>query len=176
MMFLTIGVVFLFAGGYFANVNWADAEKNIKYLNPGQVRELPLTVKKSLESQNCKIPQTYISDKSHNFVKGSFAKAQRKDWAVLCAKNGQSSIVIVWEKEQPCPAELAVQQINEKDVFFSRYISAASKDTILNHQKAYGGPLPKKLDHQGIDDAFLEKASVTYYCQNGKWLSLTGAD
>jgi hypothetical protein len=32
------------------------------------------------------------------------------------------------------------------------------------------------MNHQGIDDAFLEKASVTYYYYRGKWLQLTGAD
>ena len=29
-------------------------------------------------------------------------------------------------------------------------------------------------DHQGIDDAFLEKASVTYYWYEGKWLDPSG--
>ena len=31
-----------------------------------------------------------------------------------------------------------------------------------------GGPLHKNIKHQGINDAFVEKASVTYYCEDGK--------
>ena len=34
----------------------------------------------------------------------------------------------------------------------------------------------KGNDHDGIDDAFLEKASVTWYWDNGRWMQLQGAD
>lgn len=105
-----------------------------------------------------------------------------KDWAVLCSKNGKSSIFVIWEKEKACPSEVAIQEdknyiqkIDDKKTEFSRYLSAASKETI-KHQKNYGGTLPKKLNHQGVDDAFAEKGSITYYCEDGKWLALTGAD
>jgi hypothetical protein len=47
---------------------------------------------------------------------------------------------------------------------------------ILRHYRAYGGPKPPPIDHNGIDDAFLEKASVTWYRYNGKWIELQGAD
>jgi hypothetical protein len=46
----------------------------------------------------------------------------------------------------------------------------------MGHYRAYGGPKPPPIDHQGIDDAFLEKASVTFYFHKGNWLQLTGAD
>jgi hypothetical protein len=46
----------------------------------------------------------------------------------------------------------------------------------MRHYLGYGGPKPPPMNHQGIDDAFLEKASVTYYYYRGKWLQLTGAD
>jgi hypothetical protein len=46
----------------------------------------------------------------------------------------------------------------------------------MRHYRAYGGPKPPNIDHQGIDDAFIEKASTTHYFHQGKWLKLTGAD
>ena len=46
----------------------------------------------------------------------------------------------------------------------------------MRHYRAYGGPVPPPIDHQGIDDAFLEKASVTWYFHECKWLRLQGAD
>jgi len=46
----------------------------------------------------------------------------------------------------------------------------------MRHFSPYGGPTPPQIDHQGIDDAFIEKASVTWYFDGGSWLKLTGAD
>jgi hypothetical protein len=47
---------------------------------------------------------------------------------------------------------------------------------ILYDLRARCGPKPPPIDHLGIDDAFLEKASVVHYYYQGKWLQLTGAD
>jgi hypothetical protein len=47
---------------------------------------------------------------------------------------------------------------------------------IIRHPMAYGGPKPPPIDHQGVDDEFIEKASSTWYFRGGKWLTLTGAD
>lgn len=156
---------------------------NIKYLDPKDFSNVPVVVQKIIESQNCKIPQSFTSKTPHNVVLGSFANTKSKDWAVLCSKDGKSSIFVIWEKEKPCPAEVAVaedksyvQQTDEKNSEFSRYLSAASKETILKNQKNNAGPLPKQLGHQGINDAFAEKGSITYYCEKGKWLSLDGSD
>jgi hypothetical protein len=46
----------------------------------------------------------------------------------------------------------------------------------IRHYDAYGGTKPPPIDHQGIDDAFLEEASVTWYFYGGRWLKLSGAD
>ncbi len=59
---------------------------------------------------------------------------------------------------------------------YSREITPVGKDFIIRHYIAYGGEKPPPIDDQGIDDAFLEKASVTWYFYDGKWLKLTGAD
>jgi hypothetical protein len=50
---------------------------------------------------------------------------------------------------------------------------------ILEHDRAYGQAhgfaLPPVLDHQGINDAYFEKASVVHYFYQ-RWLKLSGAD
>ena len=38
------------------------------------------------------------------------------------------------------------------------------------------GPEPPPIDHQGINYAFIEKASVVLYWYEGQWLCLQGAD
>ena len=44
------------------------------------------------------------------------------------------------------------------------------------HHELYGGPKPPPLDHDGINDMFVGKASVVWYRYQGRWLQLTGAD
>lgn len=59
---------------------------------------------------------------------------------------------------------------------FSRGISAVGSDFIMKHYQAYGGAAPPRIDLQGIDDAFIEKASVVQYLFRGNWLQLAGSD
>jgi hypothetical protein len=52
--------------------------------------------------------------------------------------------------------------------------------TILHYHKAYNQPgidppLPP-INHDGINDGIMEKASTIYYYHRGKWLGLHGAD
>ena len=58
----------------------------------------------------------------------------------------------------------------------TRSRATVGRDFIMRHYRAYGSPQPPPIDHHGIDDAFLEKASVTWYFYNGRWLRLQGAD
>jgi hypothetical protein len=81
------------------------------------------------------------------------------------------------------PAELAgsedkiyLQGLVDDKIAFSRGISAVGKDFIVEHYEAYDGPKPPPIDHQGINDAFLEKASVVQYFFEGKWVQLPGDD
>ena len=69
-----------------------------------------------------------------------------------------------------------LQGISADQIGFSRGIRPVGKDFVMRHYRAYGGGTPPTIDHQGIDDAFIEKASVTWYYDGGKWLRLTGAD
>ena len=59
---------------------------------------------------------------------------------------------------------------------FSRSIWSVGAKYIVDHARWYGGDLPPKIDHEGINEAFIEKASVVYYWYEGAWLKLRGAD
>ncbi|MCZ6760793.1 MAG: hypothetical protein O7D29_10570, partial [Gemmatimonadetes bacterium] len=69
-----------------------------------------------------------------------------------------------------------LQSIGNGQIGFSRQLSTDGRELMLAHYRAYGGPKPPPIDHQGIDDSFLEKASIVLYFHEGKWLQLTGAD
>lgn len=174
-------ILFFLASMTFAELDWNNAEKEINFLK--SENNIPEKIKKALNSQGCSIPQSKFSKSPHNFIQGHFSSTTSKDWAFLCSKGGKSSIFVIWEKGTPCPTSFATQEdkkylqtIDKNKIVYSRVLSSATKKRILSHQKAYGGPLPKNLDHEGIDDSFSEMASVTYYCENGKWLELQGAD
>ena len=45
-----------------------------------------------------------------------------------------------------------------------------------NSEQVTGSSTPPPIDHQGINDAFLGKASVIEYFLKGKWLEFPGDD
>ena len=59
---------------------------------------------------------------------------------------------------------------------YVRGIDAVGRDFIMRHYEASGGPKPPPIDHQGVEDVFIEKASVVWYFYQGQWLKLTGVD
>lgn len=159
------------------------ADREIVRLSTAAFPDLPGDVARELQRRGCTIPQEAFTKKPHNVVRGEFAKPGQTDWAVLCSINRVSTILMFWNGSGKDPAEIArmadidrLQGITADQIGYSRGISAVGKTFIMDHYRAYGGPEPPLIDHRGIDDAFIEKASVTLYYHSGKWLRLTGAD
>lgn len=182
LVIATILVFENFMGAVRADV-WSEAEKQIVRLEPTMFKELPSEIVKELKALKCTVPQTYENSKPHNVINGSFAEKNQTDWAVLCSRNGVSSIKIFWGAAAKCPSEISesqdknwLQGVGNDKIGYSRAIGLVSKETILEYHKEYGGPTPPPMFHQGIDDYFVGKASVVHYCINGKWMALTGAD
>ena len=96
-------------------------------------------------------------------------EAGRTQWAALCSRNRSSAIIVVDENGR-VRAELAsapdwghLQGIGGGKIGYSRGLAPVGADFILARYQAYGGPKPPPIDHQGINDAFLEKASNVHY-------------
>jgi hypothetical protein len=108
----------------------------------------------------------------------------QKDWAVLCSRKRKLSILVFWGGSVRKVSATAVSPDIEflqgiggpGNIGFSRAISAVGRDYILKHYREYGGRKPPRIDHKGIDDAFVGKASEVHYYYRGKWLELQGAD
>lgn len=155
------------------------------YRSPSTFAELPIEVTVDLKRRGCRIPQQGDTAEKTNVIHGMFAKVGQLDWAVLCSVDGVSRILVYWNGSEQNPAEIAkfddriyldLEKGAAGNSLFLRMITPASKKLILKHYHAYGGPAPPTLDHQGIDDAFIGKASVTWYFYDKKWMKLTGAD
>ena len=149
-----------------------------RMLKPSAFPDLPKAIAAVLDARNCAIPQPSPDDHARNVIRGEFFDKGATAWAVVCSRGGSSSILVFRGENDGHPAEIAKWPDENyfQDGHYSREITAADREFILNHYRAYGGPKPPPIDHQGIDDAFLEKASVTYYWHQGQWRKLTGAD
>lgn len=162
---------------------------DVERLSPSSFPAAPKNVVDWLIKQDCSIPQAEPelgakhATRANNLISGEFAAKGQKDWAALCSRKGSSSIVLLWGGKSGCEVVLAESEDNlsiQKGVggkwVYSRLISSVGREQILRRQKAFGGTVPSPLEHQGIDDVFVGKASVTYYCHQGRWLTLQGAD
>src|SRR2546427_2385888 len=158
---------------------WDDAEKQILRLDPSEFLELPKDALEELKSRGCKVPQSF--GLGTNVIPGSFANNAQNDWAVLCSKDGSSSILVFWGGPVRCSSEIQrgkskdrewLQCIGYGKIGYSRAIHAIEGERILEEHKKYGlGKLPP-IDHHGIVEEFLEKSWGVYYCYKGNWVQL----
>jgi len=164
--------------------DWAAAARAIRRLPPDAFPQLPRAVRDALKQRRCTVPQSFYPERPHNVVSGTFARPRQRDWAVLCSVDGRSAILVFWAGGvAPAPAELApaddatfLQGIGDGKIGYSRAIDRADTAWIRGHAEAYDGPLPKRLDHDGINDAFVEKGSQVLYYEDRAWQELAGSD
>ncbi len=155
------------------------APGNVVSYQPGEFSGVPAWAIAELNARGCRVPQAHHFKKErHNVIRGEFVAKGRVDWAVLCSKNGKSSIVLLSTSKARCTQELAaaddsvyLQQVAPNQQAYSRLIRVAPNSEIAPHVKQIGG-----FDHEGIVDEFAEKASTTFYCRDGKWAELQSGD
>lgn len=162
---------------------WDAADAAVVRLSPDKFTELPARIRKDLERLQCTIPQAFTESVRHNVISGSFLRKGQKDWAVLCSSGGVSSIIIYWGGSISKTSRVSsaadrgyLQGIGDGKIGYSRYIDVVGRKYIAEHYKTYGGAKPPPIDHDGINVAFVEKASTVLYYYKGEWLALTGAD
>ena len=164
--------------------NWDAADRATKRLAPDVFGNLPVSVRKELRRRGCTVPQPFTAKDPENVISGHFTSGNQTDWAVLCSRRGISSLLVFRGGVSSNPPEIAAEadraslQIVGRDgvIGYSRVIATATSGSIRDHYKAHGGPKPPLLDHDGISDVFIEKASVVWYWYRGRWLKLQGGD
>ncbi len=160
------------------------ADRRIVRQPPNVFVAMPSKVRDELTRRHCTVPQIWSTPHPHNVIKGEFIRSGQIDWAVLCSVNRHSAILVfpkgsgsgVIEIAQE-PDRQALQEVSDNRIGYSRQISTARPHFILAHWLAYRpGERPPSIHHDGVNDAFAEKASVVFYYSRGKWLKLPGAD
>jgi len=142
-------------------------------LQPTAFPELPRNVDRELQRRGCTIPQPYTGKRA-NVIQGEFVKPGQTDWAVLCSTQGYTRLLVFRNGSATNPVELA-RNPDDPGRIFDWFILPADRKYIMDHYRAYGGPKPPPIDHQGIESGG-ETASVVLYYYRGKWLTLQGAD
>ena len=92
--------------------------------------------------------------------------------------------MILWEAGNPCPAEVLPSEDSNwlQDmgagigIGFSRLISSAGPKYLADRYRSTSGSKPPHIDHDSIEEAFIEKGSSVHYCHQGEWLELAGSD
>ena len=144
---------------------------------------LPSAIAGVLRARNCRVPQPSPEGAPRNVIRGEFFAMGEAGWAVLCSVNNSTALLAFRNDHDTNPDTVTtsedrnyLQGLGGNQIGYSREITAAGRDFITRHYRAYGGPEPPPINHHGIDDAFLGKASITWYFHQGKWLQLPGAD
>lgn len=164
-------------------LDWDKAASEIRRLPASAFPELPMAIRGELDRRRCRIPQADGYPKTHNVIQGSFTGKGQTDWAVLCSQGGESTILVFKGGSIESVSQLAkgpdknlLQVVGEGTIGYSRMISPAKGESIIRYHKEFGGPKPPPIDHEGIEDSFVGKASVILYYYRGAWLRLTGVD
>jgi hypothetical protein len=165
---------------YPARFERADAE-TVRLL-PNDSDDLPPVVIQELNRRGCTIPQAFTQRVRGNVIRGSFTTPEQLDLAVLCSRERVSSILVFRNSSVESVDELApipdinyLQEVGRGEIGYSRALSAADREHILRHNSG-NSPVNARLDHNGIEDHFLEKGSTIWYWHEGEWLELPGAD
>jgi hypothetical protein len=182
-MILLLAVVLAQAAG--AEFDWKaweqQTEREMVRLAPTAFPSLPVSIQKHLSLRGCTVPQVGGEKRPHNVISGAFQVAGRKDWAILCSINKESRIFIYQGGSVANVYELpnSLQPDNvrfQTGVGYSRMIAPADAEAITYYKEEFDGPEPPPIDHDGIEDAFVEKASAILYWHNGRWHRLAGQD
>ena len=164
-----------------------ESENEWISLKPSKFDNLPKDIIEHLQSLNCEIPQSYFSEKPHNVIQGEFFTKGQKDWAVLCFRNNNIDDSILFAYPNASSKNVVevthgsdsgyFQNFDGKGTMgFSRAVGTAKKQYIIDRNPEIAKKTSLILDHDGIEDAFVEKASTVLYFHRGKWLELQGAD
>jgi len=157
-------------------------------LRPAQFPGLAPQVRAELDSLGCWIPQSPDTPRPNNAIRGSFAKVGQIDWAVRCWRDHRSAVLIIWGGDARCPSPLRdwyADPLGRGQEFYDRYLAVADSARIATIEM-YGQeegdsdtawtPLREWRGYDGVEDIVAEKASSVWYCVNGRWIQLGGAD
>ena len=138
---------------------------DFRYLDPGQLRELPEAVRTDMGKLGCRVPKFMKWDARHNVIQGQFFKPGQNDWAVLCQVGDKTGILLY-----PGGAATDLPMLRSEATDPTRTIHVVSafvlqKLSVRNHPD----DPPPTFDHDGIEDGPIQKAGQVIYHREDEW-------
>jgi hypothetical protein len=157
--------------------NGQEVSYRIRLLPLESFPQLPSAVISALREKHCMIPQTYEAREPENVIYGAFEKKDSKDWAALCAADGTTTLYVFFASQPGLPVEIRHQQDSawlgsEQAGVYGSAWGIATRHAEQLQRIAHG----MTLDHDGIEDSFVEKSSSTHYFQTGGWKIFSGGN
>ena len=156
----------------------AEVVYRIRLLPVTSFPALPAGVIGQLDERKCMVPQTYEARTPENVVHASLERKGSDDWAVLCSVNGATTLYVFLQSQPALPIALRHQRDTEwlGSEMLGAYGSAwgIGRRSPSQMRTAKGSAI--SLDHDGIDDAFVDKSSTTHYFEDGKWIILDNSN
>lgn len=118
----------------------------------------------------CMIPQTYEARAPENVIHGSFEKKGSNDWAALCSVHGTSTLYVFFASNLAHPIALRSQA--DKLWLGREWGEGYGSAWGIATRPARLMPSKNNVDHDGIEDAFVERSSVVHYFKEGRWVTL----
>lgn len=151
-------------------------ERQIVRLKPSDFRTLPVAVADYLNEKKCAVPQNMLVKEPHNVLEGEFFERGRKDWAVLCSREGVSTIMVF-----PAGKTDVVSELGKSSD--SAFIGAAGKKGNVGYLRqikivkmtSVENSASPQFNQQGIEDAFFEKTANIFYFFGQRWVRLKDA-
>jgi hypothetical protein len=141
---------------------------SVSRLDPSVFTAAPVAVRSGLKQQGCTIPQTFSTSRPENVVRGSFTKPNAKEWAALCSVGGISE-VLVFSATSTLPLARFGKVADEN------FVQTIAPDRRGYSRRLHTIPLPGR-GLNGVEDAFLEKASTVWVYERGRWQEKLGGD
>jgi hypothetical protein len=140
---------------------WPD----FRYVEPGQLRELPEAVRVDMQKLGCHIPKFMKWDARHNAIQGQFFKPGQTDWAVLCQAGEKTGILLY-----PGGAVTDLPMLRSEPTDPTRTIHVVSA-FVLQKRAVRDRPdePPPVFDHDGIEDGPIQKAGRVIYHRDDEW-------
>jgi hypothetical protein len=153
----------------------AEVVYRIRLLPLASFPSLPPAVVAQLDQRKCMVPQTYEARAPENVIRGALERRGSDDWAVLCSVNGATTLYVFFQSQLTDPIALRHQRDTEwlgsevLGAYGSAWGISLSLPSRIRAATRAASNSGLVVDHDGIEDAFIEKSATTHYFQDGVW-------
>lgn len=162
-------------------------QEPVRRLSPASFPSLPPAVRRDLDLRRCRIPQPWNGGGRQNVIRGAFRAPGAVEWSVLCSIRDTSQILIyrtdalrdarVIDSLERSADRGWIQDFGKGRVGFSRLIRTQPRRQISSWRVDMDqNEIPQPIDHDAIEEWFIEKSARAFYFTRGRWYKRIVAD